>query len=550
MLRASLEEQEWRLRTIHQLTREMASLRQMQNLTAPINSLQTEILVEIFTYLVDYKAGDTEHLLPVTHVCSLWRAVALSAPMLWTTVSINKVELAEELLPRSRTLPLSLILTTLQRTHRFVPLIVPHIHRLRVLLLHVSNERSMHRILTRLRTRAPKLEELSLKITCPFGIPNHYPAPFTSPFNGDIPSLRMLVTTNVDIMAPFTRPSALVHLHIRMNYELSECLIPTLVNCPLLETLTYAGPFFLDDVSADHVAELPKLRRLSACLIPREMHAFLSRISIPQSCQMDLNVSSGMAWGYNMLPKDAHLNLKCLSGIRRLEMHHSINDHEDIDDDDQDSTILLHAYRDVEAGAEKSLILNCRVNIFSPADLYGHWRFDVSQVEVLVLTGLTMSNDYGRVLRVNMFRSLPALKVLRAMTVHPPHAEALLDLLGCLEFRGPASDHTDEVDPEELPGDTQNVADSRTDAPGEEGETSSDKAAAVPLICPMLSTLELYDIPQYRELPIALIEVARLRQRGGILQEVDLFNVGCPHERPRLRETLRSIAPGMTLSVE
>ena len=371
---------------------------------------------------------------------------------------------------------------------------------------------------------------------------------FSSLFNGDIPSLRTLVTTDVDILVPFTKPSGLVHLHIKMNYDLSECLIPTLANCPLLETLTYAGPFFLDDVSADHVAELPKLRQLSAGLVPREMHTFLSRISIPQSCQMDLNASSDIAWGYNMLPKDAHLNLKCLSGIRRLEIHHSINNRKDVDDD---STILLHAYRDVEAGAEKSLILNCRVNTFSSAALYGYWRFDVSQVEVLVLTGLTMTNNYVPVLRVDMFRSLPALKVLRAMNVYPPHAEALLYLLECLEYGGPASDHANEVDPGELPGDTQNEADSRTDAPGEgEGETSSDKAAAGPLVCPMLSTLELYDIPQCRELPIALIEVVRLRQRGGILQEVDLFNVGCPHERAQLRETLRSIAPEMTLSIE
>src|SRR5882762_4763483 len=87
-------------------------LRQKKNERALISRLPVEILVLVFGY---YSASDRHpHLrfrtpppwLAVTHVCQRWRQAALSSPFLWDDIITTNYRWAEEMLERSRDVPI------------------------------------------------------------------------------------------------------------------------------------------------------------------------------------------------------------------------------------------------------------------------------------------------------------------------------------------------------------------------------------------------------------------------------------------------------------
>ena len=87
-------------------------LRQRRNERAPISRLPVEILIQVFSY---YCASDRHpHVrfrapppwLAVTHVCQRWRDAALSSPFLWVEIISTNYRWAEEMLQRSRDVPI------------------------------------------------------------------------------------------------------------------------------------------------------------------------------------------------------------------------------------------------------------------------------------------------------------------------------------------------------------------------------------------------------------------------------------------------------------
>ena len=86
-------------------------LRQKKNERALISRLPVEILIQVFSY---YSASDRHpHVrfrtppswLAVTHVCKRWRQAALSSPFLWADIITTNYRWAEEMLERSRDVP-------------------------------------------------------------------------------------------------------------------------------------------------------------------------------------------------------------------------------------------------------------------------------------------------------------------------------------------------------------------------------------------------------------------------------------------------------------
>ncbi|KAI0302943.1 hypothetical protein BC826DRAFT_883574, partial [Russula brevipes] len=87
-------------------------LRRKKNERAPISQLPVEILIQVFSY---YAASDRHpHVrfrtppqwLAVTHVCQRWRDAALTCPSLWVDMISTNFRWTEEMLERSRDLPI------------------------------------------------------------------------------------------------------------------------------------------------------------------------------------------------------------------------------------------------------------------------------------------------------------------------------------------------------------------------------------------------------------------------------------------------------------
>ncbi|TCD71667.1 hypothetical protein EIP91_005433 [Steccherinum ochraceum] len=99
--------------------RAVASLRRRLNTVAPISCLPPEILSQIFSIHLKNMDGHFSAMvypeaaqyrwLAVTHVCHLWRQVALSTPLLWSNILVvpSNPMLMEQFLDRSKKAPLN-----------------------------------------------------------------------------------------------------------------------------------------------------------------------------------------------------------------------------------------------------------------------------------------------------------------------------------------------------------------------------------------------------------------------------------------------------------
>ncbi|KZV64136.1 hypothetical protein PENSPDRAFT_548940, partial [Peniophora sp. CONT] len=87
-------------------------LRRRRNALSPVNCLHPEILTSIFAYLVDLEPPNKLRTLGwvrITHVCNLWRTVALDDPRLWSCITFTfGGSWVEESVRRSAACPLRL----------------------------------------------------------------------------------------------------------------------------------------------------------------------------------------------------------------------------------------------------------------------------------------------------------------------------------------------------------------------------------------------------------------------------------------------------------
>ena len=323
--------------------------------------------------------------------------------------------------------------------------------------------------------------------------------------------LNTLILVDTSLNVSFSKPSAIVNLHVICTYVEGYNLSEILKNCPRLETLRCSGfdnfatpPFPL----VDYIITLPNLTLLAldiTCTVRTAQ--LLSYISIPQNCAVDIETRISTravnAVGYSMLPAHVDTNLKCFSGIRRLEIHPS---------PDNGLSVIVHAFHDPNNGTEEPPV---KLNIAStlPATFYSGWPFDVSHVETLVL-----SRAYARISPnhwIPMLQSMPALKNLRVLVPGVKNAEALLDTLHCMKEDG--------------------------------HDTASEKTFAV---CPLLSVLELYDISKFPSLSSKLLALILARYSHGKLREVELFNVGGIDAKSPWVSALEEHSPGLTIRTE
>ena len=485
----------------------------MRNAALPVNRLPPEIFKEIFSGIVDYEKGNILHLISSTHVCSRWRQMALNMPSLWTTFSLRNIPAAKAFLRRSQALPLSLSLTTSFPTNYFRDFIITNFHRLRSLRLSIRDKRNMMRILTQLPPSgaAPLLETLVLEVQYPVRVNQDNTPIVPTPLFEEIPSLRTLKLIDANVLIPISKPSAITNLDITCNNVAGYQLLVALRNCPILEILRCRGTgrFATEPVTFGHSIELPQLRSLFLDMSsPTQTIGLLSQISIPQSCTLEIRTGNFPqledAWGYNMLPDNASSNLKCLSNICQLALHYNI----------RRNALDIHAFHvngDISVPPVKFCVFPAMPQIET---FYGGWPFDVSSVKTLILSGLDypiMRADRWR----SMLRSLSGLKTLRVLSLSTPNADALLETL----------QSTEQSD----------------------SDTGPERCFAV---CPLLSTLELYDVPKYASFSSKILSLIPARYRLGQLREVELFNAGGFDANSPWIASLEEYSPGVTVRAE
>ncbi|TFK60751.1 hypothetical protein BDN72DRAFT_965539 [Pluteus cervinus] len=113
---------------IRELEVALATLKRRRNTLSSIGKIPSDVLRQIFQSAIGHdgriqllgfngREVDKEYRLQmawiraITHVCSMWRELALDSPSLWTRIIINsKHEIVLEMLKRSRSLPLTMSL--------------------------------------------------------------------------------------------------------------------------------------------------------------------------------------------------------------------------------------------------------------------------------------------------------------------------------------------------------------------------------------------------------------------------------------------------------
>jgi hypothetical protein len=310
----------------------MRSLRTRHNSLSPISSIPSEILGAIFVH----HAQEIQFLyfphepvvlswLNVVRVCHHWREVALGTPELWATPFLNSSRATEEMLVRSKMVPLNLRGGLVYRMES-VQKVFMHVERLQeVSLLFFGGEmyRCIMEFLSELSAcSAPKLQSLSLEQGYEPKLRIAIPTSFLAP------KLRILKIKYCDISWASTILTGLTVLDIK--WLSPECLptldelISVLYRMPALHTLVleHALPTLpLQITSLPRVpramnVQLPHLKRLRLVAKVLEVANVLARIELPDSTMLEVQLRCGVSSSEN-LNQEWNLSLPVIS--RALE---------------------------------------------------------------------------------------------------------------------------------------------------------------------------------------------------------------------------------------
>ncbi|KDQ56372.1 hypothetical protein JAAARDRAFT_158434, partial [Jaapia argillacea MUCL 33604] len=171
---------------IEKLTRKrddsLINLRDMKSLLSPVRRVPPDVLSSIFIECV----GQDKYVDPwrnpvsllLARICHHWRRVALSTPLLWSSIlvhacevpayhSIPYIALINLFLERSGAVPLSLVFNLQDlEMEGLVDVLIPHIHRCKDLILTFDDSDAESspacRVLRSIEAKAPLLQVLSL----------------------------------------------------------------------------------------------------------------------------------------------------------------------------------------------------------------------------------------------------------------------------------------------------------------------------------------------------------------------------------------------------
>ena len=336
------------------------------------SAFPVELLADIFTYLLEVSDGQSViSLVPITHVCSSWRAAALGTAKLWTDITIPELALARACFERSGELPVSLSIRSedpdqnLDPTAQFVS---TQLDRIRHLTLTFKTREQLCRFLLMLERAPPSLEEFSVDIAEGFAFEHWEDDPLfpDEVFQMLSPSLGTLSSLS------FTARSILA----------TENIPPLLRACPRLEKLKIAAdPFEFTMPTPDDIVRLPNLK--SMVLEGRHgVGSILRRVAVPRTCHMLVEMRTPYS-GHGALPGTVRGTLACVDGLKRLEYIFEWTEDR--------KTHILRGYHQSEPSAQAVPSVEIRYPIDDRSGrteemLRGRPR-DVSKVDVLIING-------------------------------------------------------------------------------------------------------------------------------------------------------------------
>lgn len=272
--------------------------------------LSPKLLARVFTFAVT-------NVVAVSHVCRLWRAVALQTPQLWSTLSIDlSPSAAAAFLERSQTEPLDVrvvqyVLTDVQdRILTFLHLVLPHASRWSSFVVDVPVEKGMEVALEccaeGLAGRVLELDVLRLRVNSntsefsrsrrayptldayalPF-MPRHLvldavPVSQPTPFS---PQLSVLELRNLRLPAPsglWQPPSQTI------APDMADFLA-LLQQAPNLQSLTIASSKPTLTNAALPFVSLPLLASITVQAVDAlALGAFFERVSVPALTHLDI----------------------------------------------------------------------------------------------------------------------------------------------------------------------------------------------------------------------------------------------------------------------
>ncbi|PIL29913.1 hypothetical protein GSI_07823 [Ganoderma sinense ZZ0214-1] len=254
----------------------------------PLLNLPVEILARIMEYIPgpmdydlyegtsfkpfwDHTISDSLMLIPITHTCRQLREIALSTPLLWSTVIASppeeipsEQEFVEELMSRNGDVPLRVLLSPSRQFTKLVDSFYP-IHARRIEELHLCDvgHRHMKYLESLLSHESPLLRAYSFDGRAGSLSKWHTHA---LPLPPNSPSvLRDLYINEVPLLPELPLPS-LTHLALcNINLPGLHGKIARVVrSCPNLIALALSNDVRLDDLDQDpEPAYLPHLRRLT-----------------------------------------------------------------------------------------------------------------------------------------------------------------------------------------------------------------------------------------------------------------------------------------------
>jgi hypothetical protein len=285
-------------------------LRSLRNALAPISFLPPEVLAQVFHFLwLEDPPRFEEHYLGwirATHVCRLWRRVALGDSLLWTRIAdtLNNTGWVSEMLTRARNAPLNIdIKHDLKRGPKWFFMFSPHLSRTRKLRIKFLHSTQLLWQLDNVRSfcsqEAPALEHFELRgLKAPLTISLELGG--TTLFRGQAPRLRTLSLYDAFIPWSLIPRGQLTQLEIVLVYDESKYsdpphgdlnqLIDLLVNCPELEVLALGNclPSRLTQFPHGQIIPLPCLSRLRLVGSSSRMTSLFNMLKVPSSITLHL----------------------------------------------------------------------------------------------------------------------------------------------------------------------------------------------------------------------------------------------------------------------
>ena len=287
----------------------LRSLLMRRNALAPVSVLPPEVLARVLHFLARDEPPCLGRLdlgwIRATHVCQLWRQVALGDSSLWARISgvVTNKELVSEMLVRARNAPLDIDIDLggMSSPDVFV-MFAPHLSHIRELRLHSLSMPLSDSVRGIYGQAAPALEhfELGVSVAAPITFRELGGATL---FKGRAPKLRTFSLSQVLIPWSLIPRGQLTQLKIVLFTEVPVSdiskdnlnqLIDLLANSPGLEVLVLESclPSQLGRFPSNRTIQLPHLSRLCLAGSSSRITNLLKMLKLPSSTMLHLHCIS------------------------------------------------------------------------------------------------------------------------------------------------------------------------------------------------------------------------------------------------------------------